>query len=277
MTDKLYAITHALSIKKEYLIGSTQEHREDSKSLNPVRLGSGLQNCVREELAAQNRVAFSLLMDCAIRYSFDATRVTINDILAMTQLTAHTIQKALKDHLIKVTIKRDGRRGAPTKYYHIPDRETVRKLTTPGNDGMSDHLPEWALESVKSYRMARYKMLILRGCKYVASEFVTYSREFLSRIIGVSKSTLIAYEQELEMIVIHNIQQTPITKYNANQLAGDSNQSRAQGAYLKIENNGIVDKVPAIRSLAHWALNHGATVTLFQYLPNTYSVGTWTT
>ena len=273
----MHTITKTLTIAKAYLVGATQEHRETSQSLNPIRLGTGLSNRIREQLAQEDRVQFSLLMDCAIRYSFEGAKVTVEDIEAMTSLKPYTISKALSDHLIRVTIKHTGKRGAPKKYYHIPTKDHVRKMTTPGEIGMSDHLPEWGLESVKRYRMARYKTLILRGCKYVASDFVTYSRTFLCAVIGVSKTTLIEYEKSLEMTVISNVQETPITADNAHQLAGDTTQKRAQGAFLKVELNGVIDNIPAIRSLAYRALGIGAQVTLFQHLPNTYSVNHWST
>lgn len=269
------SITYATPIitktfDRHFVDGWKKQDLDELRSLNKVYLGSGLPNVVREQLAREKRVAFSLLMDCAIRYSFDNQRVTIEDIQSLTRLKTHTIRKALQDSLIKVSATSKRRRGRPTYIYHIPSRETVRKYVTPGNDGMSDHLPEWGLTSISNYRKARYYMMIARGCSYVANKFATYSRALLCEVIGVCKKTLTKYESELDMKVIGNIQETQVTQSNVSKML-----TRMKGAFLKVENDSKIDHLPAMRSLAYRALATGAKVTLFQHLPNDYSIGSW--
>lgn len=270
MRNLMLSVTKHADFTPNYAIGRNAETLTDVRSLNPVKLGNGLPNVTRDELTKQKRVNFALLVDSLIHNQQDGGRFTADELQIITGLSVHTIRIALDDELITCTEKTTSKRGRPTKIYTIPTCDNIRVTVTPGQYGMSDKLPAWAYESITNYRKARYYMLIARGSKYIANRAVQYSRKLLTQIIGVSKSTLIRYEDMLNMTIIRNIQQTQVTRQSLRYMPVGQT-----GAWIEIKKEGIWRRYPAMWSLAKKALEAGLEIFLYQWLPNEYSLGNW--
>lgn len=255
-----------------YYLNAAPDQYDQSKSiLNPVYFGKGLANCVREKLLSEKREKFALLVDWAITEDMTGLWLTVEEIAAIAPFSDYLLREALEDELIQKKARKTGKRGRPAMLYRIPDKDTVRKYVTPGNLTKSDHLPTWAYKSVKTYKAAMYMALILRGCQYISSRMVSYSRKFLTSFLNVSKKTLRNYEKQYGIYVEPVFSVSDLTDRALFHLP----TRKRFGEFLSVTQGIVTDKVPAIKSLAIRALQQGAQVKLIQRMPNKYSLMNW--
>jgi hypothetical protein len=242
-----------------------------SQELKPILFGSGLANCVREALLSEKRGNVAILIDWAIRNHCTDIWLSVDDIMALAPFSTYRLTLALQDELIAKKAIFTGKAGRPKQVYSIPGKDETRRLVTPGNLTKSDHLPDWAFASLTDYRAAMYLSLILRSASYVATNFVSYSRQFLMTFLSVSKKTLRNYERQYAIYVQSVLTETVIESHNLFYLP----TAKRFGSYLNVITDTVTDRVPAIISLAYRAFKIGAKIIHVEQAPNRYSVLSW--
>lgn len=260
-----------MSLESIFSASQNSNYQSASQELKPIFFGSGLANCVREQLLSENRGNVALVIDWAIRENLSEQWLDFDALEALAPFSNYRLRNALEDSLVLKKAQKTGKRGRPKMLYYIPSKDTTRRYTTPANLTKSDHLPGWAFENLTNYRAAMYMALIVRGSNYIASAMVSYSRQFLMEFLSVSKKTLRNYEQRFGIYVEAVFSRVDIGDGNLFKLP----MYKRFGAFLEVAKADLSDRIPALTELAIRAMRQGCNVVYVTRQPNRYSVLTW--
>jgi hypothetical protein len=237
----------------------------------------GLPNCLREKFLQIGLGESSLVLDACLMCGLDrGAQFTFDALWARLQkqgiaISEGLVGRALRSGVFPAMSIRKAKRGRPQIRFTLPSIEYLANKYEAGHWFTTDPLEKTDLGSLKAYRAALHREFI-RRCPG------DYSRVFLGRRLGVSKSATINYESDGVVKHRPRYRRTPLNVYvNPLDLVPAVRESWA--TWLEIEpldyQKETPDqpfRAPPKQIIAALWLSRGANVTLVTQQTNSYWV-----
>jgi hypothetical protein len=237
----------------------------------------GLPNCLREKLLQIGLGESSMVLDACLMCGLDrGDQFTFDALWEQLQqqgiaISKALVRRALKTEIFPVMSIRKGKRGRPQDRFTLPSIEYLVNKYEAGYWLTTDPLEKTDLSSLKAYRAALHREFI-RRCPG------DYSRVFLGRRLGVSKSATINYESDGVVKHRPRYRRNPLNVY-ANPLDLVPAVHESWATWLEIEpldyQKETPDepfRAPPKQIIAALWLSRGANVTLVTQQTNSYWV-----
>jgi hypothetical protein len=172
-----------------------------------------LRNDVREYMLANGR-GYSVILFEKISNVIREGQIFTCKMLDEIGVPEYVYRKALKDADIFRRAPDLETGGRPAKRWYMPDRimfDAYESHLHGQGTCPSDHLPYWAYESIKHYRMAMHGAMVDREGRRVEDEDgASMSRKLQSERLGVSRETVRRYDKLLEVESSEDVRQITI-------------------------------------------------------------------
>lgn len=174
----------------------------------------GLPNLVREKLLQQRRGCLALVMDvlscCRVENDLAWTAAALYRFVERFGINWTICRKALHDPAVRLIAKQRKKSGAPVKYWQFPTLAELLfalQIDKDSDDALiSDPLRYTDLADLATYKLALYRELLARAAMRAGNQFVSFSRAYLAKRLGISAKTTRRYDKLLETDIRSNIQ-----------------------------------------------------------------------
>ncbi len=230
----------------------------------------GIPNCLREKLLQLGLGEAALLLDACFMSDLDRGDRFTYDALADRlrrggiDISPGLVRRALSSGLFPVMAMHQPKRGRPQLQYTMPSIEYLCQQYEAGYWLTTDPLEKADLTSLRAYRAALHREFIRRAPG-------SYSRAFLGRRLGVSKSATRNYDEPAGVVVKPRYERTEINYYvNALDLVPRDRVGWHTWMEIKPQDKPSFRAPPKRAVAANW-LDHGAWITVVKQLTNRYA------